>query len=389
MVMMNRFFRLILFAQILIIGLLPACSKEPSYPEAQRIEDYETNRQNSLRLLTPVMYHYTDNEPEELFKIVHISDAHVSAWSHSNQTPNPRNLKEAVQFANDVNARINVMVATGDHISNFEKTTQSDAINYMNAFTNTLYKNNIIPTFTSTGNHDVNMLNSDFTTYALSKTDIYNLLTSKINYKFYTEGTENYYYADLVNPMGGFIRVIALDVTDQDVMVFNAQHNAILSQKQIDWLCHTALKKDMTEFHSVIILVHQPLPPDDEGLKNIVYRDYLHNWDMLPEIIETFRTKQSLTRKYENRHHKSDSISVDVSFNDTPGEFICYLGGHLHTYLNYEVKGFPETSLPKQIMILANNMSSSDKNESSPIERTNNGFGIIHSTCMPSIPKTK
>ena len=74
----------------------------------------------------------------------------------------------------------------------------------------------------------------------------------------------------------------------------------------------------------------------------------------------------------------SDSISVNVSFDNAPGEFICYLGGHLHTYLNYEVKSATESTLPKQIMIIANNMSPSEKNEISSIER--NSVGLRNNT---------
>ena len=338
------------------------------------MEDYDINKQNSLKLFTPVMYNNLDGKHNELFKIVHISDAHLSTWSRGNHINDPQNLKEAVRFANETVTRINAIVATGDHISNHDKTTRSQAISYMNAFTKALYENNEIPALTSTGNHDINMMNSNFDEFAISKTELYNLSTSKINYRINSDGIENYYYADLPNPMGGVIRIIALDVTDQDIMQYDAQHNAILSQKQINWLCHTALQKDMSEQHSVIILIHHPLPADDEALKTTVYNEYLYNWNMLPEIIEAFRTKQTLIKKYRNKLNVSDSIAVNVSFSHSPGEFICYLGGHLHTYLNYEVKVTPESSLPKQIMIIANNMSPSEKSSTTFIERTDTGL---------------
>jgi hypothetical protein len=218
------------------------------------------------------------------------------------------------------------------------------------------------------------MLNPNFSVYALSKTNLYTHLTSKINYLTHSDGIENYYYADIANPMGGMIRMIALDVTDQEEMVYSAQHNAILSQKQIDWLCHTALKKNMTNHHSVIILIHHPLPPDDEVLNRVVPSFFLYDWNMLPEIIEAYRTKQTLAKKYRNKLLVSDSISVNVSFNDSPGEFICYLGGHLHTYLDYKVKSSSNSTLPKQIMILANNMSPSEKSETTHIERSDSGL---------------
>ncbi|MDR0797080.1 MAG: metallophosphoesterase [Tannerella sp.] len=362
---------------ILIVGLFAGCSKNLPVDEEKKLEDYEINKEDSFRRFMPVMYDPSEGKQAELFKIVHISDAHVSSWSNGNNVQNPSNIKEAVRFANDPVVKINAMVATGDHISNHDKTSRETAINFLNIFTDTFYQNNDIPTFTATGNHDINMINPDFATYAISKIELNNLLTSKINYKINSPGAENYYYADLANPRGGTIRIIALDVTDQDNWVYSAQHNAILSQKQIDWLCHTALKKDMTELHSVIVLTHHPLPPDDEeSFKKIIYSYYLYNWNMIPDIIEAFRTKQDLIKKYRNKLLVSDSVSVNVSFNNSPGEFICYLGGHLHTYLHYEVKSSSTISsiLPKQLMFIANNMSASEKSETTHIERSPTGL---------------
>ena len=369
-----RFLKLSIIISALIIVFSSSCSKNSVTPE-EIIEYYEINKQNSLRLLMPVMFNDQDNIHKELFKIVHISDAHVAKWSRGNNTHNPNNLQEAVRFANEAATRINAIVATGDHIGNRNTTTRSEAVDFLDVFTNTLYKDNRVPTFTSTGNHDVNMMNEQFDLFAISKTELYNLLTSKINYHINLEGIENYYYADLPNPMGGVIRIIALDVTDQDYMLFNAQHNVILSQRQIDWLCHTALKTDMTDDHSVIILIHHPLPPaNDEDMTTIKRNDHLYNWNMLPEIIEAFRTKQTLSKKYRNKMDVSDSIAVNVSFSNSPGEFICYLGGHLHTYLNYEVRSSTNSTLPQQIMIIANNMSPSDKSPTTYIERSDTGL---------------
>ena len=375
---MNRFLCLIISSLILSISFFSACSKindNPTIREREIAEFYEINRINTLTLFLPVIYGTSEEEPEELFKIVHITDAHVSRWSRGNHYENPNNLKEAVSFANDPAIKINAMVSTGDHISNHIATTREDATQFMNNFAKTYYRNdNYIPSFIATGNHDINMLNPDFASYAISKTELYNLLTSKINYNVSSPGKENYYYADVINPMGGTIRFIALDVTDQDFMIYNAQYNAIFSQKQIDWLCHTALKKNMTEHHSVIVLIHNPLPPQNEELANNMHGHFLHNWNMIPEIVEAFRTKQNLTKKYRNRLVVSDSISVDISFNNSPGEFICYLGGHLHTYLDYEVKSSSNSTLPNQLMIIANNMSASEKSATTNIDRSDTGL---------------
>ena len=104
---------------------------------------------------------------------------------------------------------------------------------------------------------------------------------------------------------------------------------------------------------------------------------------MIPEIIEAFRSKTHFQKRYPNKVVPGDTLTVDADFTQAPGEFICYMGGHVHTYLNYEVSWMSNINraLPKQQVLVANNMSPSEKNPLSPIERQprgtqNNTFNI-------------
>jgi predicted MPP superfamily phosphohydrolase len=366
------------------MSILSGCEKS-SVSEDEIASYYETNKQNSLNKLFPMglmsgSLNTTDTETKPSFHIVHISDAHLSPWSSNNSTRKPSNLLEAVQFANEPTAGVNVTVDTGDHIGNSIQTTRTEALSYLDAYADALYTGNKIPTLACTGNHDANMLDvKQHPEYALSKMDMYNHLTSKTNYPIHTEGIQNYYYADVVNPAGGVVRIIALDVMDQEGTAYDAQFYAVLSQRQIDWFCHTALKENMTENHSVIVLIHYPLSNNDE-IKSYVSSEFVYSWKLIPDIIEAFRSKHPLTAKYRNRFDASDSVAVNVSFKDAPGEFICYMGGHIHTYLNYEIEGFNNLNpaLPKQIMLIANNLSPSDKSPKSPISR--NSVGLLNNT---------
>jgi hypothetical protein len=210
---------------------------------------------------------------------------------------------------------------------------------------------------------------------SITKADTYNNITSRINYPIRHSGTENYYYADVANPTGGKIRLIGLDILDQDSPRYNTQSHAILSQRQIDWFSGTALKEGMTSGHSVIVLIHYPLTEDPE-IRKYVYNWFVYDWRVIPEIVEAFRGKTCLSKTYANSMDASDSLLVDVSYADTPGEFICYLGGHIHTYLDFEITDIGNVNplLPKQIMIISNNMSPSDRNVKSFIERSNLGL---------------
>ena len=53
----------------------------------------------------------------------------------------------------------------------------------------------------------------------------------------------------------------------------------------------------MTDHHSVIILTHYPF--QRRSVNNDTYLcdgDYVHSWNMIPEIIEAFRTRSLLEK---------------------------------------------------------------------------------------------
>jgi predicted MPP superfamily phosphohydrolase len=383
---MKKFIYLITFYfyTLATVSCLLGCDKE-EVEEATK--NYQTNRDLCLEgfaMSSAGVLGLRVNQPNKIFTLVHISDAHLSPWSSNNKPVNPANLIEAVRFANDPELKVHALVATGDHISNALKTSREEALSYMEAFSRALYSGqNTVPTFASTGNHDANLLNREHPEYALGRADIFSLVTYKTNYPVHSPVGQNYYYADLDDPMGGTIRIIALDVIDQEGTDYDVQHYATFSQRQIDWFCHTALKEGMTNEHRVIVLVHFPLSTTRPDVRTFSADGYLYSWNMIPEIVEAFRSRNDWKQTYRNRKNPLDSLVVDVSFRDAPGDFICYLGGHIHTYIHYEVDGFRNLNpaLPRQIMIIANNMSPSEKNEKSPIKREtgslrNNTFNV-------------
>ncbi|MDR1675517.1 MAG: metallophosphoesterase [Tannerella sp.] len=379
---MNKFICvMILFFCSPVALLLSGCNRG----EETVLDEYETNRNLCLESFATSaggVLSLRVNQPDNIFTLVHISDAHLSPWSSNNHFTRPANLTEAVRFANDPELKVHALVATGDHISNSPATTRTKAFSYMEAFAKALYTQNTVPTFASTGNHDANLLNREHPEYALGRADIFSLVTYRTNYPVHSPVGQNYYYADLADPMGGTVRIIALDVIDQEGTAYDVQHYATFSQRQIDWFCHTALKEDMTDKHRVIVLVHFPLSTTSPDLRVFSTDEYLYSWNMIPEIVEAFRSRNDWKQTYRNRRNASDTLAVDVSFRNARGDFVCYLGGHIHTYMHYEVDGFRNLNpaLPRQIMIIANNMSPSEKNEKSPIKRAaglrNNTFNV-------------
>ena len=355
---------------IYLLCILLACSKE--HPEIElnnkSIEDaYMQNNIEASKRFQSIAFDTTNiDEPRERFKIVHISDAHLSAYSASNHYTNPNNLIESVRFANQPELRVNAILSTGDNISN---APFGSASKYMGSFFEHLYEKNSIPTFSCYGNHDCNTDNVDFS-QALN----YPLLLHHIIQESGTN--EIYFYKDLKNPMGGTIRIISLNMLDQHVIKHSMFMRAVYSQEQIDWLGDVALKEGMTENHSILILNHFAFQPTRADLSTFLRdADFLHQWYVVPEIVEAFRMRKSIKKVFPSLQNVEIPLQVDFDFTNSSGDFICYLGGHNHAYATFEIKGYENESseLKPQQMILATNMAPTDMGRAyNQVERIDN-----------------
>ena len=87
---------------------------------------YGSNNENGTNTLK-------NDKAYERFKIVHISDIHLSDFTADNHYDNPINLKQAIEFANLQECQINALVASGDFINTTEKDNKQTAIKYLNA----------------------------------------------------------------------------------------------------------------------------------------------------------------------------------------------------------------------------------------------------------------
>ena len=324
---------------------------------------YWGNNAAASERVAKIMYNESNGSRSERFKIVHISDVHLSSWSPSNHYVLPINLRQSVQFANQPELRINVMAVTGDFISYGKK---SEAKAYMKSFASSLQQDNFIPYVICTGNHDSNIGAQEDRSPIMStlfyKPEITNLLFTNNQNSYKRIPNENYYYKDFSNPQGGTIRMIALDMIDQPSDVYNTLNYAHYSQEQINWLSNVALREGMTSSHSVIILNHYPFQHHDSGASTYLCDgDYVHPWYMIPEIVEAFRGHTTLTKTYPNQFGGED-IHVDADFTNNTAPFICYLGGHIHANAYFEIKGLSneQMNLPKQKMIICTNQAPSE-----------------------------
>ena len=95
---------------------------------------YTINNSEATQRLDSIMYNKTDTDKiYERFKIVHISDPHISAISTNNNYTNPINLKQSVTFANQSKLKINALIATATDMVNKEVLTIQEAKDGLNA----------------------------------------------------------------------------------------------------------------------------------------------------------------------------------------------------------------------------------------------------------------
>lgn len=313
---------------------------------------YELNNQEAIKRVTSIMYS-DSSQKVELFKIVHISDPHLSSISINNNYVYPQNLLESVRFANQPELQINAMVATGDFISNEKKDRVK---NFHKSFIQNYTSNNYVPSFLCTGNHDCNIINGK-TNASLNRKELNDILFSS------NQTNRNYYYKDVKNPQGGFIRFISLDMLDQPAAEYNTMYYAYFSQEQINWLGNVALKEGLTDNHSIIILTHYPFQRYSPDAKTFLCDgDFVHEWNMIPDIIEAFRSKTSIIKTYKNKVSPGKDIIAKFDFSTGKGQFVCYLGGHAHcnAYFNIDELSNRNNNLLPQKMFLCTNQAPSE-----------------------------
>lgn len=104
-------------------------------------EYFAQNTQDALSNLNQIMYSTTTSASSlkaekinERFKIVHISDVHLPRTSAKEDNICLKNLKEAIQFSNLNESKINAIVATGDYVNNSEKTNRQTIMTNLSLF---------------------------------------------------------------------------------------------------------------------------------------------------------------------------------------------------------------------------------------------------------------
>lgn len=202
------------------------------------------------------------------------------------------------------------------------------------------------------GNHDV--VDYGYATLSNAYRDFINRFQSINN--VVADGVNPYFYKDFPSKS---IRVIGLfeyeytTVGSPDV----SQYGVVYSQDQIDWFVNTLLNAPKDYY--IIVLHHQPA-----GVTRVTHADKFISSDapliyefesgledtanIIPDIIEAFRTGVNLSEKSFASGHSGSTLSVTTEFTKASDKFIAHLAGHTHWDV---VEYLPK--YPNQLMIVS------------------------------------
>lgn len=269
---------------------------------------------------------------------------------HYDSTNSDLNLKELIDFTNHplIKDDTSAIFCGGDICNGQYGRTKSLALAEINNFTTRALQSGV-PFLNIVGNHDDNISWTGKTNptstfaQALTKIDQHNLLIKPFADKYSNivrVTNKAYFHADFADHK---IRVIGTDAYEWPLV--NTGNGSIkykssiagqyFSQAQLDWL-QTTLAATPAGY-AVIVLTHCPVR---SGLT--WSNGFVQGTDMLPRIINAWKNGTSYNHSYTNGTFPELNTSKNFSFTGSGKEFICYLGGHVHSLINYVTEAFPD-----------------------------------------------
>lgn len=261
-------------------------------------------------------------------------------------------MNSMVEYLNAVDA-FDAGILLGDIAGN---TWQDDAVFYTDAISNTQK-----PLLTVIGNHDAGEGNTIATSYTNVADLVAKFITPNIDYADLASGEypsgKSYYYKDF-DAYG--IRLIVLNSyeypSDNDGVNFlYVRGSNCWSQEQVDWFI-SILDSTPTTYGVIVathftpsriaITLNDPFTSSTMKYQtyNVITMLTNDSATMLPEIVNAWINGASLSKTYDFTVDGSwENITVSADFtNRGTGEFIAWIGGHLHMSLIAAIYGFTD-----------------------------------------------
>lgn len=310
--------------------------------------------------------------------VVHVTDIHIGSEDAD------INLQECIDLSKEKNMALSAIIGTGDLTIGL-RYPKNEVLSYYHTCRDILMQSDI-PTLFQLGNHDANDIDRN-PELAITKREQFVNVFEDIKKKHPNivwgdaENYRHYHYYDITHELGN-VRVIMLDQLDHDQpigrdkkLIYKSMDDAVYSQKQIDWLCNTALQ--VPEGYGVIIGNHYIYMERGDADSSLLIDDqFTQGWQLIPDIIDAWQNKTTLVKEYADmRQVQSIKVNADFSNIKKGTEFICHLVGHTHYRTHLQLQGY------KQLLIMEDS-SGQRGNVFSKVSRvkkspTSNCFSIL------------
>ena len=254
------------------------------------------------------------------FSFIVVADVH---WA-SNYQRSPGLIRKIVN-----ECRIPYLLLPGDFTT--DATTKDKALANMRKIIK-IYSSLGALMLPTMGNHDDNSYHTDSSLNGLVSNTIvkgeqYSEVFRQLGNQVEFGETGTYFYFD---DRFHKIRIISLDVLD---MSYEADENGKMKykswgfrQKQLDWLCKTALNVPSDEW-SIIVMTH--IPPGYTSTEMIgTGTEAPYNSVVMLSILEAFKNKTSYSTTILNGNDYD--ITINVDFSNGGGNVIAVVCGHCH-----------------------------------------------------------
>lgn len=269
---------------------------------------------------------------------------------HYNSTNADLNLVELLNFARHplIASDISTILCGGDVCNGQYGRTKATAVSEINSFKDRLLQSPV-PAISILGNHDDNVSRTGRTNptntfvNAITKTEQYNLMLKPFSDKwnvFKTVANKGYFHADFDDHK---IRVIGTDAYDWPVenngsggVKYKSDlAGQYFSQAQLDWLFTTL--RDTPAGYAIILLTHCPVRT---GLT--WSQGFVQGVNVLPNIINAWKKGLTYNHSWSSSAYPELNTNKVFAFTGSGKEFICYLGGHVHSLISYVTEAFAD-----------------------------------------------
>ena len=299
-----------------------------------KLEELELNRRFLPYSIGSPKRSVTYDDAYERANILFFSDSHID---FRNPVESLDNVRRTIEYSNSSPVTFDAVVNCGDAITPFQVRPKEDAYARFTPFFDEMKKSRS-PVIYSMGNHDLN----DWGNYpqnAFDDTDLGKLFFdyAEENFGIVRQAKDgniksSWHYYDIESKK---IRIVSVNIQDSDKETVNEEGKVrfystfYVSQKQMQWICDTALNFDDKEEKDwgVIFALHQ--------IPRKKHEEYPDAGEILIKLCSAFNKGEKFTYSFTSEEFPFFNLDMDYNFSryhdmEKKPHMICWLLGHDH-----------------------------------------------------------